>query len=182
MFRAQLFEGIFTLIPVLLIAVVSILLRARAAKRRKGNDETSSPSRVAAPTRAQPERKRETTTAFPEKPGAPAPSIPKQPVRPAGAYGAGYTYPPTLPLNNLKGTPAEAPLQPSPVPRAVVSPAPETRKPDLRERMESRSGPIAAVKEASIMQLSAAGRLERLPPLKRAVVWAEILAPPGGRQ
>jgi hypothetical protein len=25
-------------------------------------------------------------------------------------------------------------------------------------------------------------KLERLPPLKRAVVWAEILGPPGGRQ
>jgi hypothetical protein len=44
----------------------------------------------------------------------------------------------------------------------------------LRERSFSRP---AVEKSVSIT-----ARLERLPPLKRAVIWAEILGPPGGRQ
>ncbi len=185
MFRAQAFESIFALLPILLIAVVSVLLRARAAKKRRKGDvavqEEASQSRV--------EQKREPPAGGgllreqpPEKPRAPAPFMPQQPVRPKVVYREGYTYPPPLPLNNLKTPPAGTPPQPSPVPRAVVSPGPEIRQPDLRERMKSRSGPVAAAKEAAIKSPSVAARLERLPPLKRAVIWAEILGPPGGRQ
>jgi hypothetical protein len=182
MFRAQAFEGIFALLPILLIAVVSILLRARAARRRKRKEETTAPARAAAPTPTQAEREQKVAEALPEKPRAPTPFMPQQPVRPTVAYREGYTYPPPLPLNNLKTPSAGTPLQPSPVPRAVVSPVPEMRQPDLRERMKSRLGSFAAVKEAAIKRSSVAARLERFPPLKRAVIWAEILGPPGGRQ
>jgi hypothetical protein len=171
-FRAQGFEGILALLPILLIAIVSVLLRARAAKKRKQRDETTAPTRATAPT--QPEQKREPTDALPGKPRAPAPFMPQQPVRPTSAYREGHTYPPPLPLNNLETPSAGTPRQPSPVP--------EIRPPDLRERMKSRLGSIAADKEAAVQRSSAAVRLERLPPLKRAVIWAEILGPPGGRQ
>jgi sRNA-binding protein len=173
-FRAQAFEGIFALLPILLIAVVSVVLRARAAKRRKRKEETPAPARAAAPTPTQAEQKREAAAALPEKPRAPAPFMPRQPVRPTAAYREGYTYPPPMPLDNLKTPSAATPPQPSPVP--------EIRQPDLRERMKSRLGVSATSKEAAIKPLSVAARLERFPPLKRAVIWAEILGPPGGRQ
>jgi hypothetical protein len=54
---------------------------------------------------------------------------------------------------------------------------------DLRQRMEARvqadrpAAEVIAGKRSSITV-----RLEKLPPLKRAVIWAEILGPPGGRQ
>ena len=171
MFRAQMFEGIFALLPILLIAVVSVLVRARAVKKRKQRDETTAPTRATAPNR--PEQKREPTEAIPEKPRAPAPFMPQQPARPKVAYREGYTYPPPLPLNNFKAPSAGTPPQPSP--------APEIRKPDLRERMKSRFGSIAA-EEAAVKPPSVVTRLERLPPLKRAVIWAEILGPPGEHQ
>jgi len=171
-FRAQAFEGILALVPILLIAVVSVVLRARAAKKRKQGDETTAPARATAPT--QPEQKREPAEALPEKSRAPAPFMPQQPVRPKVAYREGYTYPPPLPLNNLTTPSAETPPQPSPVP--------EIRQPDLRERMKSRLGSIAVAREAAIKPFSVVRRLERLPPLKRAVIWAEILGPPGGLQ
>jgi hypothetical protein len=174
-FRAQAFEGIFALLPILLIAVVSIMLRARAAKKRRKRDETT------APTRSQPEEKRKPTAGgglpkeqLPKKSIAPAPFVPQQPLRPKAAYREGYTYPPPLSLNNLKTSSEGAPLQPSP--------GPEIRPPDLRERMKSRLGSLAPSQQTAVKRLSVAERLERLPPLKRAVIWAEILGPPGGRQ
>jgi len=182
-FRAQAFEGIFALLPILLIAIVSVLVRARSIKKQKQRDETAAPTRAEAAERAtaptgvkapaRPGQKREPTAALPGKPRASAPFMPQQPVRPKGAYREGYIYPPPLPLNNLKTPPAGMPPQPSPVP--------EIRQPDLRERMESRSGSIG-VKEAAVKSPSVVRRLERLPPLKRAVIWSEILGPPGGRQ
>lgn len=180
MFRAQAFEGILALLPILFIAVVSLLLRARAVKKRKQGDETTAPTRATAPT--QPEQKRKPTAGGgllegqpPGKPGAPIPFMPQQPVRPKVAYREGSTYPPQLPPNKLKTPSAGAPPQPAPVP--------EIRQPDLRERMKSRLGTIAAAKEeAAVKPPSVVTRLERLPPLKRAVIWAEILGPPGGLQ
>ena len=174
MFRVQAFEGIFALLPILLIAVVSVVLRARAAKRRKRRDETPAPTRAAAPTPTQAEQEREAAAALPEKPRAPAPFMPQQPVRPTAVYREGYTYPPQLPLNNLKTPSPGTPPQPSPVP--------EVRQPDLRERMKTRLGASATSKEAVVKRPSIAVRLERFTPLKRAVIWAEILGPPGGRQ
>jgi len=41
MLRAQAFEGLFTLVPILLVAVVSIVLRARSAKKRKQREEAA---------------------------------------------------------------------------------------------------------------------------------------------
>ena len=52
---------------------------------------------------------------------------------------------------------------------------------DLRERMQARAKLIQPVTETRERSTITA-RLEKLPPLKRAVIWAEILGPPGGRQ
>jgi hypothetical protein len=54
---------------------------------------------------------------------------------------------------------------------------------DLRQRMETRDKAYKpAAEEKAGQRYSITARLERLPPLKRAVIWAEILGPPGGRQ
>ena len=57
MLRAQAFEGLFTLVPILLVAVVSILIRARAVRRRKQREEDArdAPARDA-PARGAPAR------------------------------------------------------------------------------------------------------------------------------
>ena len=63
--------------------------------------------------------------------------------------------------------------------RMAVSGKPQ----DLRERMQARAKSVQpAAKGAAGKAYSITARLERLPPLKRAVIWAEILGPPGGRQ
>jgi hypothetical protein len=216
MLRAQAFEGLFTLVPILLVAVVSILLRARATRRRRRREEAireadgqevpaqrtsaGSPSGSAA-VRGTPVREAPSRAA---RQGAPiremrAPPITQSRREPAAAgpqtvNRESYVYPPPLQLNGLEATaiPAAAAPKDSRVPRPparpVVQPgaaiermtAPRPRE-SLRERMENRSKrkrPAAGARKDT----SITGRLERLPPLKRAVVWAEILGPPGGQQ
>jgi hypothetical protein len=54
---------------------------------------------------------------------------------------------------------------------------------DLRQRMQAqRDSSVSKAKAAVARPSSITSRLEKLPPLKRAVIWAEILGPPGGRE
>jgi hypothetical protein len=54
---------------------------------------------------------------------------------------------------------------------------------NLRERLQARTrAEKSKIRPEDRERSSITGRLEKLPPLKRAVVWAEILGPPGGRQ
>ena len=238
MLRAQGFEGLFTLVPILLVAVVSILLRARATRRRKRSEEGAQkegtrssaatpaasagraprgaavrgmpargtpaqapgrsipPQRTGAKTRAAKfpwQRETEETTA-----GSPAPFTPQQPRRPQVPIRESYAYPPPLSLEDAEsrsaGTAGGARPRTVVIPRPVVRPSAESRmavermvapkaEQNLRERMQARAKidqPAAEV--AGEKRYTVTDRLKRLPPLKRAVIWAEILGPPGGRQ
>jgi hypothetical protein len=239
--RAQAFEGLFTLVPILLIAVISIFLRARASRKRKQREEAArgTPAR-GVPARGVPARGVPAQAAEGTQPsaatrtegsgsrpapargtparGAPAqasgrPVPPQQPRRPQVPIRESYAYPPPLTLNDTEYPANAAPQrQGTPVPRPVVRRSAENRmavdrmaalpdgtgrvlpdgmsrmavsgKPqDLRERMQARARPVQpAAKAAAGKAYSITARLERLPPLKRAVIWAEILGPPGGRQ
>lgn len=214
MLRAQAFESLFTLVPILLVAVISIVLRARASRRRKQREQAAEgesvrgPSAGSASAGARTVRsakaarfpwQRETSGIYPKRPAqtppASAPFAPEHPRRSPVTSREHYAYP--LPL-----TPEQA--GPEPVARAgpgipaapqqVVRPSVESRLAvdrtappgeagtlPLRKRAPLESGrpsPRAAVRKGS----SISARLERFPPLKRAVIWAEILGPPGGRQ
>jgi hypothetical protein len=228
MLRAQAFEGLFTLVPILLVAVVSILLRARAVRRRKQREEDArgAPARGTpargAPARGTPardtsekapgqpippKRKRAATRAAPfpwqqdtvdTAPASAAPFTPQQPRSAQVTTRESYAYPPPLYLNDT-GAPATAAagaIQPrgTVVPGPLIRPSEESRmaleraapakgKRNLRERMEARAkAERPTVKTTARERPSITARLERLPPLKRAVIWAEILGPPGGRQ
>jgi hypothetical protein len=255
MLRAQVFEGLFTLVPILLVAVVSIALRARATRRRRQREEEARSTQArGTPTQDAPARGERTQTtggSIPTKGaqgparGAPArgaqfpgqrltaeaylrsadksgpslaPFTPQQPRRTQVPARASNAYPPPLSLNDLKSPPGGG-IQPAgtQIPRPAVEPLTESRKPfdrlafdratilpdgtrrvpiprgrrtavpeeegDLRARMEARAkadrGPLVAPAEK---RRSITAKLERLPPLKRAVIWAEILGPPGGQQ
>jgi len=245
--RAQAFEGLFTIVPILLVAVISIFLRARAARRRKQREgaaggaparaaEGTHPSaaatrtagagpaprsvssreetapgataRAPGPTRATQFPWQRETQQYPEAeqrtPASAATFTPQQPRRPQVTSRESYAYPPPLSLNDFKSQTATMQPRSAPVPRPVVGPAAQSRVavdrgsrlPDgtsrmavpretqnLRERMEARArSDHRPVKAAPGERSSITARLERLPPLKRAVVWAEILGPPGGRQ
>ena len=252
MLRAQAFEGLFTIVPILLVAVISIFLRARATRRRKqredaaggaparsapvqtaeGTHPSAAATRTAAagpaprsvssreaaareatarapgPTRATQFPWQRETQQYPEAeqrtPASAAPISPQQLRRPQVTSRESYAYPPPLSLNDFKSQTAAMQPRSTPVPRPVVGPAAQgrmavdrgSRLPDgtnrmavpretqnLRERMEARvRSDHRAVKAAPGARSSITARLERLPPLKRAVVWAEILGPPGGRQ
>ena len=223
MLRVQAFEGLFTLVPILLFAVVSILLRARAARKRKQREEEArgapargTPARET-PARGTtekapgqpipPKRKRAATRAAPfpwqqetvdTAPASTAPFTPQQPRSAQVTNRESYAYPPPLYLNDTgvpataaacttqpRGTVVAGPLiRPSAESRmAVERLAPAKEKPNLRERMEARAkAERPTVKTTVGERPSITARLERLPPLKRAVIWAEILGPPGGRQ
>ena len=240
MLRAQAFEGLFTLVPILLVAVVSIILRARAARRRKQREEAArgepargepargapargAPARVSegtqssagprtagagpqsapargAPARAAgqpmpPKQGRSATRAsqFPWQretvettPSYTEPFTPHQPGKPQITNRESYAYPPPLYLNEAKSPAADA-GQPwgAPVPRPTGRPSMVVpkREQTLRERMAARARSVQpAAKAAAAEPASITDRLQRLPPLKRAVIWAEILGPPGGRQ
>jgi hypothetical protein len=236
--RAQAFEGLFTLVPILLVAVVSILLRARAARRRKRREEAAQkegtrssaatpaagagraprvaavrgvpargtpaqapgrpipPQRTGAKTRAAQfpwQRETDETTA-----GSPAPFTPQQPRRPQVPIRESYAYPPPLSLKDAEslsaGKAGGAQPRAAAIPRPVVRPSAESRmavermaapkaEQNLRERMQARAKmDRPAAKVATEKRYSVTNRLMKLPPLKRAVIWAEILGPPGGRQ
>ena len=106
-----------------------------------------------------------------------------------------YAYPPPLALHQAEPEPATATG-----PRSI-SDRQQVARPSLESRMAAeRTGLFreaqtlrprkrvsieterTAVKAAAGRGPSIAARLERLPPLKRAVIWAEILGPPGGRE
>jgi hypothetical protein len=231
--RAQAFEGLFTLVPILLIAVVSIFLRARASRKRKKREEAArgasargesaqgesaqgaEETQPSAATRTEgygsrPAHARGAPASGAPARGAPAqasgrPVPPQQAGRPQVSVRESYAYPPPLTLNDTGSPATTAPQrQGIPVPRPVVRRSAESRmavdrmaalpdgmsrmtvsgKPqDLRERMQARAKSVQpAAKAAGGEGYSITARLERLPPLKRAVVWAEILGPPGGRQ
>jgi hypothetical protein len=211
--RAQAFEGLFTLVPILLVAVISIFLRARASRKRKQREEAArgvsargAPARGApaqaaegtqpsAATRTEDSGSRPAPARGTPARGAPAqasgrPVPPQQPRRPQVPIRESYAYPPPLTLNDTEYPATAAPQrQGTPVPRPVVRSSAESRmavsgKPqDLRERMQARAKSVQpAAKGAAGKAYSITARLERLPPLKRAVIWAEILGPPGGRQ
>jgi hypothetical protein len=259
MLRAQAFEGLFTLVPILLIAVLSIFLRSRASRRRKQREEADlgAQARGAAaqgtstggapaggtPTGATLARRspgggalardaerarpgvstrtagsgpsirgvklpweRETSEVYPKRstrPAAAAPFGPQQPPRPQGASRESYIFPPPLPLNDnrLPDTDRIPPRgsRAAAIPRPAARPsvqdgtgldrmASATVAQDLEQRLEAMAGmagigtarPSVEVKAERVSSVTS--RLERLPPLKRAVVWAEILGPPGGRQ
>lgn len=247
MLRAQAFEGLFTIVPILLVAVISIFLRARATRRRKQREDAAggAPARSApvqtaegthpsaaatrtagagpaprsvssreaaarapGPTRAAQFPWQRETRQYPEAekrtPASAATFAPQQPGRPQVTSRESYAYPPPLSLNDFKSQAAAMQPRSTPVPRPVVGPAAQSRVavdrgsrlPDgtsrmavpretqnLRERMEARArSDHRAFKAAPGERSSITARLERLPPLKRAVVWAEILGPPGGRQ
>jgi hypothetical protein len=241
--EAQAFEGIISLLPILLIAVVSVLLRARAARKRRRSEEAAreekrppeEPSRApirqeprmpgpeapqAAPINlreARPSRKAlwmqellaggqpaggsKAGAGSPEAAGpgttasAGPPAAAQPPRRPQGGYRESYVYPPPLQLNELKRSAAYAEQpQPGPAPRpamrrpamarpAMPGPA-EPRGMDVRRpeaRPLAQTPPMPERLYGADAGNSIADRLERLPPLKRAVVWTEILGPPGGR-
>ncbi|MBN2553374.1 MAG: hypothetical protein JXB06_11430 [Spirochaetales bacterium] len=208
MLRAQASEGLLTLVPILLFAVISILLRARASRRRRKRTEAESAeaaTRTAAKIPAGQEKKvsgrktarerrfpwqRESAAAYPQTPTSAAPAPPFAPAPPARGQAAireSYAYPPPLSLNDIKTASAgEAGQGPAVMPRPVaVSRRREGKRRDLRERLQARmrSERSAGMAEQirPLERSSITARLERLPPLKRAVIWAEILGPPGGR-
>jgi hypothetical protein len=173
--RAQAFEGLFTLVPVLLFVVVSIVLRARASRKRKRREEAPG--------------------------GAPARKVPaarftaQQPRRPRVSSRESYAYPPPLALEEDGLSEAAETRRRGPaLPQPVVRPSAESRmaierlaarpqERSLRERMAARGeADLTPAGEGAGKRSSFSTRLERLPPLKRAIVWAEILGPPGGRQ
>jgi hypothetical protein len=243
--RAQAFESLFTLVPILLVAVISIFLRARASRRQRKRAEaaraeetaetapaaasgqttrtsggpgsvrdltssrekayrkdTRSQGRTQEPVRKAQGRKaargrkypwqRESTAAYPE-PSAPAAGTapafaPAPPSTAQPESRESYAYPPPLSLNEVKIPPAGEPVEkPVVMPRPIaVSRRREAGPQDLRARMRARmrserSAGMAA-ETMPVKRPSVTNRLERLPPLKRAVIWAEILGPPGGRQ
>ena len=203
MLRAQAFEGLFTLVPILLVAVISIFLRARASRKRKQREEAArgAPAQAAegtqpsAATRTEDSGSRPAPARGTPARGAPAqasgrPVPPQQPRRPQVPIRESYAYPPPLTLNDTEYPATAAPQrQGTPVPRPVVRRSAESRmavsgkQQDLRERMQARAKSVQpAAKGAAGKAYSITARLERLPPLKRAVIWAEILGPPGGRQ
>jgi hypothetical protein len=129
--------------------------------------------------------------------GAPVPvkTVPQPPkARPPRQQ---YVYPQPLPLARSRG-PEEVYTPPSPdeegarlrfgtpgieisLPQArqVISLARQRRKwPSERQfsRLSTKSAKVEQQRVPSLPQ-----RLEKLPPLQRAVVWAEILGPPGGQ-
>ena len=238
MLRAQGFEGLVTILPILLVAVVSIMLRARAARRRKRREDAAAgagtrpssakpeaaavkarpgaaarggpargtpgqaqvrsmpPKRMPVKTRAAQfpwQRETEETPA-----GASEPFTPQQPRRAPVTIRESYAYPPPLPLKDAnlqaEGPAGGARPRAEAIPRPVVRPSAESRMaverlsaakaaPDLRGRMQARAKmdrPEAKVERGR--SYSVTDRLKRLPPLKRAVIWAEILGPPGGKQ
>jgi hypothetical protein len=188
MLRAQAFEGLLTLLPILLVAVVSVLLRARAARKRKRREESIRAAESSQPstTARQPAT---TRPAAPARPGAtpgaaPSRFAPHHPERAPVTNRESYVYPPPLPLNGLKKAGADSSRrQTTPMPRPLMPRRREMHAVDLRERMRSRADSMVSVgKPARANGASITERLEKLPPLKRAVVWAEILGPPGGRQ
>ena len=222
MLRAQTFEGLFTLVPILLVAAVSIFLRVRAARRRKKREEAEggapargAPARTAekmqpsavtrmagpgrvtepAPARGAPARGAPAQAAGRPTPASAAPFTPQQPSRPQVPVRESYAYPLPLSLDDL-ASPADAAAQPKDVriTRPVVRPSAESRTAfeklapsrqpqNLRERMQARVRPVQPAAEAAAGKgYSITAKLKRLPPLKRAVIWAEILGPPGGRQ
>ena len=229
MLRAQAFEGLFTLVPILLVAVVSIVLRARSAKKRKQREEAAQAEGTQAPAAKPPARpgskpspstargasrlsrraipprreRRDTRTApFPwqrETSDAastpPAPLTPSPPRRAQAQLRDSYAYPPPLPPGE-DGASAAAAAQSAgaPFPRPVVRPTVESRmaaarmaapkqEKSLRERMQALTKsdrPSAKAPAGGPSAITA--KLQKLPPLKRAVIWAELLGPPGGRQ
>jgi hypothetical protein len=250
--RAQAFEGLFTLVPILLVAIVSIFLRARASRRRKQREEAARgvPDRGASvqgtepwgaqaqgatirgtlagetPVRGAPVRdaermqssdsnrtagpgqtaqaaqfpwQRETSEVYPKKPQktppAMAPFVSQRPRRSQATTRESYAYPPPMAFNQAEPE-AAAGVRPrsTAVQQQVLRPSVESQMAvkraaspkqaqNLRERMQAlgQSGRLSA-KETAGKGYSVSARLERLPPLKRAVIWAEILGPPGGRQ
>jgi hypothetical protein len=199
--KAQAFEGLLTLVPILLVAVVSILLRSRAARRQKQREEAtrstqepasgkpaarsrSAPQAQPRPTSRPPDYSRRGETAG-QKP-APSPRFtPEQPRQAPMAARESYAYPTPLSLNHLK-SPAVADADaglPAGTPMRQPSGRIRRDRQSLQQRMESLGIRERVVsRPAAGERVSIPARLERLPPLKRAVIWAEILGPPGGRQ
>lgn len=139
------------------------------------------------------QRETEETTA-----GSPAPFNPQPPGRAQVPILENYAYPPPLPLKDARpysdGPAGGARPRVEVIPRPVVRPSAESRMAveristpkaaqDLRGRMQARAKmyrPEAKVESGKSYSIT--DRLKRLPPLKRAVIWAEILGPPGGKQ
>ena len=212
MLRAQAVGSLFTLVPILLFMVVSIVLRTRASRKRKQREQAERGAPLQQIERPIPrERSAETTrsVSFPRQretsevhhrrsvraPSSTAPRLPQQPRAAQVIRGEIHAYPPPLvpSEDTVSAAGEDRPGSPA-IPRAVLRPSVESRMAvagmaapkkakTLRERMADRgmadrSGAGAAAGSRS----SITTRLERLPPLKRAVVWAEILGPPGGGQ
>jgi hypothetical protein len=210
--RAQAFEGLFTLVPILLFMVISIILRARAARKKKQREEETRSTPVQAPQRTARQKRaagttravpfpwqRETQGVYPRRsertPSSTAPRVPPQPSRAQVTSRESYVYPQPLVLNEAE-LPKDTETWPGgpAIPRPVVRPSVESRMAvermavpkeatNLRERMTARrkaDRPAAQVADGARSSITT--RLKRLPPLKRAVLWAEILAPPGGRE
>jgi len=154
------------------------------------------PKRTPVKTRAAKfpwQRETEETTA-----GSPDPFIQQQPRRAQVANRENYAYPPPLPLEDAKlqadGPAGGARPRAEAIPRPVVRPSAESRMAverlpaakathDLRGRMQARAKMYRPeAKGERGKSYSITDRLKRLPPLKRAVIWAEILGPPGGKQ
>jgi hypothetical protein len=215
MLRAQTFEGLFTLVPILLVALISILLRTRASRRRKRREEAArgvqggkvqgASATIPAGRSGRPARaagfpgQREISGVYPERspktPSAGAPGFPQESRGYRMTRGESYAYPPPLALDQVDQEPAAADgpgstaaarqaVRPAAESRMAIEwmgPPGEARTPRLGRRYPSDYG-RPATKAAAGRGSSIAARLERLPPLKRAVIWAEILGPPGGRQ
>ncbi len=229
MIRLQFFEGLIALLPVILLALVSILLRARAAGRRRRQEQSdgSELRRQGAKRQAAPAVPPAPTDAA--RPGAqspvetaPGPFGPSKPRTAKPSYRESYAYPPPLAPNRLKGMPEAVVYRESPARKALagsetympLSAQAEVRRMrfekfadgdsgrggrrqramqaarEARQRLGSgkqKVGPSAAAPgrtaaAAGGKSRSVVDRLNRLPPLQRAVVWSEILGPPGGRQ
>ncbi len=221
MIRLQFIEGLIALLPIVLLALVSILLRARAVgrQRRQEQSKDSEPKRQEAKQQQAASGAARPVAQTPAE-TAPAASQPRRLRMAKPSYRESYAYPPPLVPNQLKGEREAVAYGESPASKALadsetympLSSQTEIRRmrfepaaggesgrgglrqragPAAREtlqrpgRGEERARPFGVAAGTAAPGRRARSRvdkLNRLPPLQRAVVWAEILGPPGGRQ
>jgi hypothetical protein len=190
------FEGIFALVPLILIALVSIFLRVRADRRRRRLPEEEGKSEQKQeggerqiPAASPMTRERGAGASAPGKP-APQPLKARPPRQANVPYRQEYAYPQPLPVAMPKG-PEETYTPPYPEAEGgrlrFGTPGMDISQPPVRQRRKRLSeGQFSRLSAKSVKVekqrvSSLPQRLEKLPPLQRAVVWAEILGPPGGQ-
>jgi hypothetical protein len=179
MIRLQFLEGLIALVPVVLLALVSILLRARAAGRQR-RQEQSKDSELKRQEAKQQQAASGAARPVAQTPAETAPTAfqPRRLRTAKPSYRESFAYPPLLSPNQLKGEPEVVAYRESPASKALADS--ETYMP-LSSRAEIRRMRFEPAPPGRRAR-SRVDKLDRLPPLQRAVVWSEILGPPGGRQ